>query len=337
MAPKRKATTQRKTKRSKANESVANSGVNAPDGDIMASMARNISLLTQKVLDLEEKVAKNSSDNVTNATATPCNSDVPSAAVTVNTLQQAASAGVCLGSLPNVVVIPPEMKANIRALKNVNLAALLIAAGSNENAATAPRTIEIGGQSIELKPLKDSRLYRMLTLPEFVRAFSIYRDELCESFPHRRGEMDAYMNFIVSLSQQYGGGVFYNYHLKFSKKAAYYTETLKVNVDWSKPDDGIRNEVTSGKKINSCGLCSSIEHDTHFCHLASATTSKQHDKREHPSKHGLICRAFNTARGCSFKQCKFDHYCQNCESPRHSSVQCKHSTLENKNGKTTTK
>ena len=330
MAPKRKVTTQRKAKKSKTGASAPSTGVSTTQDDIMATMAKNISLLTQKVLDLEEKLAKNCASSVVDAGSFVGSSGNSDTAITTSATSTSVSPGVCLGSVPNVVILPPEMKANIRSQQNINLAALLIAAGSDENFTTAPRTIEVGGQSIELKPLKDHRLYRMLTLSEFVRAFSIYRDELCESFPHKRKEFDAYMSFIVGLSQQFGGGVFYNYHLKFSKKAAYYTNVLNVNVDWSKPDDGIRNEVTSGKRINSCGLCGSIEHDAHFCQLASS--SKPHDKREQVSK-TWKCKSFNSPKGCTFKQCKYDHSCMICESPHHSSGQCKKSTPEhNKNG-----
>jgi hypothetical protein len=335
MAPKRKVTTQRKAKKGKASTPVADTCVDTPQGDIVATMANNISLLTQKVLDLEKRLSQDGTCNAVHAGTAASVSDVRDAAVTTSSAGMAQPAGVCLGSLPNVVILPPEMKANIRSQQNINLAALLIAAGSDENVVTAPRTIEVGGQSIELKPLRDSRLYRMLTLAEFVRGFSIYRDELCETFPHKRKELDAYMSFIVSLSQQYGGSVFYNYHLKFSKKAAYYTNMLNVQVDWSKPDDGIRNEVTSGKRINSCGLCGSDQHDAHFCHLASA--SKPHEKRDLAPKARHICKAFNSHKGCTFKQCKYDHLCQLCESPQHGSVQCKSGKPEGKDNKATSK
>ena len=68
--------------------------------------------------------------------------------------------------------MPAEIRASIKAGKNVNMAALLIAADNGENQAAAQRTIEVLGQAINLKPftLRDSRLTCMLTVNDFARA-----------------------------------------------------------------------------------------------------------------------------------------------------------------------
>ncbi|KAM4794901.1 uncharacterized protein WCC33_000050 [Rhinophrynus dorsalis] len=52
-------------------------------------------------------------------------------------------------------------------------------------------------------------LFRLLpptqvNIPEFVLAFSIFRDILCSSFPSRRQELDQYLYTLVDLGYRYG-------------------------------------------------------------------------------------------------------------------------------------
>jgi hypothetical protein len=303
MAPKRKAEAKTTNTEVQSKKRTAKHK-DTPQDNTIDKLVATVSSLSDKVAQLQETVVALSSNSAQHAPAHLISeSPTPS------------PAKVALGSLPTVNVLPPQIKTDIRAGKNINLASLLIAVDSDENPVGTTRTIEIGGESINLKPLKDSRLTRMLTVPEFIRAFGIYREEVCQVSPERRHELDSYMDYVVNLSHSYDGGVFYNYHLKFSKKAAYYKTQLNVDIDWSQPDSGIRNDCTSGKKARACGLCDSLDHATHFCHLAAS-----------PHKTGNtndICYRFNSAKGCLLPKCNFQHICKACNSKQHGSTTCK--------------
>ncbi len=76
--------------------------------------------------------------------------------------------------------------------------------------------------TIFVKPASDNGLTRSLTIQEFVLAFSIFRSVMCEVYPNRREELDAYLrdiHDIVEMSSRFGSG-FYGYHRAFSAKAA---------------------------------------------------------------------------------------------------------------------
>ncbi len=64
----------------------------------------------------------------------------------------------------------------------------------------------------------DPRLSKMLTLAEFIVAFGVFRDVICEVFPSRRAELDTYLAIIADLSLTYGGTLFYEYHKSLSAK-----------------------------------------------------------------------------------------------------------------------
>lgn len=55
---------------------------------------------------------------------------------------------------------------------------------------------------------RDHRLSRKLSIPEFVLAFSLYRDVICSVTPLRREELDLYLYTVVELGHKYGGPIF---------------------------------------------------------------------------------------------------------------------------------
>ena len=58
---------------------------------------------------------------------------------------------------------------------------------------------------------------------------------MCEVYPNRREELDAYLRDIVEMSSCFGIG-FYDYHRAFSAKAASFLLYHQVKVDWSHRD-----------------------------------------------------------------------------------------------------
>lgn len=59
---------------------------------------------------------------------------------------------------------------------------------------------------------KDPRLDRKLNIPQFVLAFSTFKDVICSVNSGRRKELDQYLLNVVDLSYKYDGYGFYNYH-----------------------------------------------------------------------------------------------------------------------------
>ena len=86
--------------------------------------------------------------------------------------------GVSPNSVHNVEVVSPQLKSEIWQGRNVNMASLLI-----------PDFISYG-VAVPFCPHRDARLLRSLTLPEFIKAFNIFRNVMCEKFD-RREELDS--------------------------------------------------------------------------------------------------------------------------------------------------
>ena len=84
--------------------------------------------------------------------------------------------------------IPENIRKDILAGKDVNLASILIASQDvAEN-----KVINCGEVAVLLRA-KDARLNRKLSVLEFVLAFSLYRDVVCSAQQYRREELDTYL------------------------------------------------------------------------------------------------------------------------------------------------
>ena len=66
---------------------------------------------------------------------------------------------------------------------------------------------------------KDQKLgRRQLGIAEFCRAFLCYKAVICEEFPDRQKELDAYLAHILDLSSRYSGNAYWLYHTQFLGK-----------------------------------------------------------------------------------------------------------------------
>ncbi|XP_076101126.1 uncharacterized protein LOC143070913 [Mytilus galloprovincialis] len=133
--------------------------------------------------------------------------------------------GYSAESLPLVETISPQLRQNITAGRDVNLASLLI-----------PFYAGLCSDNIEQFPYPnkpDPRLNRSLSIGEFVQAFSIYKNVMCSAYSQRRNELDLYERDIVDMATRYGGRGFYEYHRQFSLQAAAHLNYNNVMVDWS--------------------------------------------------------------------------------------------------------
>ena len=240
--------------------------------------------------------------------------------------------GVPSDSMPHVEIVSPALRKEITTGKDVNMACLLIpnyTPGENAN-----RHILIGDEPIALPALKDHRLNRRLTIQEFIKAFTSYKNIMCEAFPFRRGELDAYLRDVVDMSTKFQGFAFYQYHLEFSARAAALLLNHNVKVDWSKRDNYLYTSVFAGQKANTCTLCASFSHATPYCHLATSRETKSRGLGPTPSpdsQHDIkgrqrlflngkeICNNYNTPEGCSRQFCHFKHACAKCKQSTHPS------------------
>ncbi|KAL5007460.1 hypothetical protein ScPMuIL_016266 [Solemya velum] len=131
--------------------------------------------------------------------------------------------GYSAESLPFVETVSPTLRRSIVEGKDVNLASLLIPNYKPSGTKTV-------GDNTE-KP--DHRLSKSLSLAEFIQAFGVYKNIMCETFPQRRPELDLYERDIVDMATQYQGLGFYDYHKQFSAKAAAQVLYRNIPVDWS--------------------------------------------------------------------------------------------------------
>ena len=218
-------------------------------------------------------------------------------------------------SLPLVDMVPENIRRDIIRGKDINLAQLLLPA-RERGSIMGSRDIRIGDETITLKPLTDNRLSRLLTIQEFIKAFNIYKNVICQFACHRREELDKYMSNIIDLASKYPGSCFYEYHLQFSSRSAYYLEHMCTPIDWGIMDERLLTHIVAGRRANACSLCHAFVHDTNFCHLAA-------DKQKLPAQNynNKPCQWYNSSRGCTLQGCTYQHCCTICRG-MHSRQTC---------------
>ena len=244
--------------------------------------------------------------------------------------------GVAPDAISHVDIVSTRLKQDIIRGKDVNLAALL--SGYNPEIDHCNRHLVIGENVVPLKPLPDTRLSRNLKLDEFILAFSVYRNIMCDTFPQRRSELDAYCNEIILMATKFRGTGFYDYHKAFSAKAAALLLNQNIKLDWSLKDNGLFSYIFAGQRVTTCSSCSSLDHSTESCsqtqnqikprnsykgqsnnyHSSSSknSTSTNLDRRgRRRIMHGgqEICNNFNSPNSCTRDNCQFLHICQKCK------------------------
>lgn len=223
---------------------------------------------------------------------------------------------------PAAVSVSHQLRSNIVEGKDVNLAALLIPSPTLER-----QMVDCGDVAVLLKT-SDSRLQRNLSFPEFVNAFGIFRDILCQTFPDRREELDIYLAMMADFYQRYGGTLFYEYHRSFSAKSASFITLFNVRLDWSVTDTELLVRHFGGQRTLSCVICSSHGHSASLCPktLASRDPAAVHgadsvspafDVRGRPIiffNNNRLCNNFNESV-CTYPKCIFSHICSFCKEP----------------------
>lgn len=223
---------------------------------------------------------------------------------------------------PAAVSASHQIRASIVEGKDVNLASLLILSPASER-----QMVDCGDVAVFLRT-SDSRLQRNLSFPEFVSAFGIYRDILCQTFPDRREELDTYLAMMADFYQRYGGTLFYEYHKSFSAKSASFVSLFNSRLDWSIIDTELLVRHFGGQKTLTCVICSSHGHSASLCPKTLASqgpvavhgadsVSPAYDIRGRPIIHfnnTRLCNNFNESV-CTYSKCIFSHICSFCKEP----------------------
>ena len=290
------------------------------------------------LLDRLITAATNRSGSADSYVGRPAHSDAADP-VQARSVPPAESGAVCLlmgttgvpsHSLPNIPIISDQLKREILAGKHVNLAALMIPNFTE----TACREMVIGESTLAIKPLKDNRLNRNLTIQEYIQAFSIYKRIICEVFPIRQKELDIYLTDIIAMASQFQGFTFYEYHKQFSMRAAQFLQQ-GIKVDWAVRDEHMFVSLFTGQRSNSCITCHSVSHSTAFCpetadkpvlHQQPRSAGNPGEDKQgrkvvfHTGK--PICNNYNGSAGCPITSCTRLHICLTCKKPNHPSNKC---------------
>ncbi|XP_056000795.1 uncharacterized protein LOC130048272 [Ostrea edulis] len=237
-------------------------------------------------------------------------------------------------SVPHIETVSSNLRNQIMQGKDVNLALLLMPHEIEENSLH-----DSDGRFIVIKNNTDPRLQRNLTLSEFIVAFTKYRNILCEFFPERRSELDAYLRDIIEMASTTKGSAFYDYHKAFSARASTLLQQRNIRIDWAIRDTKLFTTIFAGQTINRCEMCNSVTHSSHFCPRIKHNTlqSQSSASQQNPQTSSLcdvqgrprikhkgkeICNNFNSVTGCQRKACNLVHICSECKFNNHAAPTC---------------
>ena len=252
--------------------------------------------------------------------------------------------GVHSDSLPRVHIVSPTIRKEITSGKDINLACL-ISPGCNTTALSYDSLQVCSPQLACASAKPDRRLSKHLNIQQFITAFNMFKSIMCETYPHRRPELDAYLSDIIEMSALFGPA-FYEYHLAFSARAATLLQNYNIKIDWSKRDTHIFSTVFAGRRAATCLYCQSSAHFSDFCPLQSSLNpislsqgsrgfgqnsrvsqqvKSSHDVQGRPRvflQGKEVCNNFNTAAGCVRSNCNLLHACLQCKLNSHGASTC---------------
>ncbi|VDI12503.1 Hypothetical predicted protein [Mytilus galloprovincialis] len=235
-------------------------------------LSANVKSLTETVKSQGE-ILKTVVDLQKNATGSDIShnsgTQIHSSSQLIETQGYSASGKVSAGMFPHMQTVSQTQRQNIKEGKYINLVSLLIPVNENQS---DTQQIEADGSILLLKP-KDHRLQRDLSIHEYIEAFNIYKNIVCE-FEDRRVELDMFLQDIIEMATKFKGNLFYEYHKAFAKKVAAIKLTKGLTVDWSIRDEKLYSSVCLGRAINTCGVCGSSLHSTEMCNLHVSDTSQ---------------------------------------------------------------
>ncbi|CAC5415269.1 unnamed protein product [Mytilus coruscus] len=170
------------------------------------------------------------------------------------------TAKVSSDMFPHVQAVASNVRKQILEGKYIDLATLL----NNQENVQDYKTVDESDGSVLLIKHRDPRLQRNLSFQEFLEAFNIYKNIICEK-QDRRIEFDMYIQDVIDISARYKGPDFYEYHKAFANKVSAIKLTHGKVVDWSIRDGKLYSSITSVQIIKECEICGSLGHLTAVC------------------------------------------------------------------------
>ena len=163
----------------------------------------------------------------------------------------------------------------------------------------------------KLHPIEDIRSWCLAML--------LYTATCYATYPHKTGEMLAYIASILQTSTNYPVEACLSYDRVFRAQAH-----LKPQFNWASDNTRLWNDKFSGRAApRPCSTCSSISHISHECHHTSAEVKNPNrpDPLKPPQREGELCMGFNLGR-CSITACSRPHLCYRCHFS-HPLMQCR--------------
>ncbi len=248
---------------------------NDPVLSTLSSIQSSISNINSRIQALESGSASRISENLlsgpasSNTASTTVTVRLPGAEQQVDDIIPATIPRRTMGSAVPVstgstffsptAAISHQLRSQIIAGNDVNLVKKILGPELSDG-----RVVDCGDVSVMLKD-NDPRLSKTLTLAEFIVAFGVFRDVICEVLPSRRAELDRYLAIIADISLTYGGTLFYEYHKSLSAKAAMFIQRFNQRLDWSVVDLTLISRHFTGHQALSCSICGSHTHTPNLC------------------------------------------------------------------------
>lgn len=160
---------------------------------------------------------------------------------------------------------------------------------------------------------------QILSIVEWVQAFTVYTAAIVQKFPAAVNELLAYQLTIIKSAQQYDGLQWRAYDTHFRISAA-----ATGNRQWSRLDTDLYTRFFTGraKLVSACSLCDSTTHSASDCPKKSRKRDQGGNFKSSPLPSAKrrkwpadVCAEFNTRGSCAFgARCKFRHACGVCSS-----------------------
>ena len=186
------------------------------------------------------------------------------------------------------VHVPKDLIQKVWSGEFVNLS-LLLRKGQEQSSASTFSLNERGEIEVKKRPSK-----AIDNIHDWTDAFLIFISIMIQKFPEMSADLLQYLSLIREAeSRSHGSKAWLTYDERFRMRQALYPQSwAKINMDlW----------------LRSMTWQASFQ-------PSSTTTTPKSNHTLQPISSGL-CFKFNSAAGCSFRRCKYDHLCSACRGP----------------------
>ncbi len=218
-------------------------------------------------------------------------------------------------------LLPLPLRQKILSLEYIEFDSLIPA---NVAGPTSETEICLSLNSAGVTSIKRPHQSRIVSIEDWLDAYSIFATVLVESFPSRSVELWHYQAHIRRLAREFVGLGWIRYDRLFRAKAA-----SNRQISWMSPDPQLFIQVFTGMARSGCGYCSHPSHSTDQCqyrNVAVDSTSVAFAPEVRKASKG-ICYRYNSGEICSKQNCRFPHVCSSCGG-NHPASDCHNNSAE---------